>query len=84
MKPHNPFMNWGKNTVYKQIYHCIEKQYLRNTTIDETTKELLFEDENDKIKLKKIIKKIIKEKTYEDEKKQFAIRSTCNEIMNNL
>lgn len=84
MKPHNPFMNWGKRTVYKQINNCIEKEYLQNTTIDDTTKELHFEDEDDKRKLKKIIKKIIKEKTYEDEKRQFAIRSACNEIMNTI
>lgn len=82
MRPNNPFTDWGKRTVYKQINNCIEKEYLKNTTIDNETNALLITNEDDKIKLNKIIKKIIKEKTYEDEKKQFAIRSACNEIMN--
>jgi hypothetical protein len=81
MKPNNPFTNWANEAVYKQINNCIEKQYLQNTTIDEETKKILIADENDKIKLKKLMNKIIKEKTYEDEKKQYAIRSACNDMM---
>ena len=77
----NPFTDWAKKTVHKQIHNCIEKQYLKNTIIDDTG-SLLILDDYDKIRINKIMKKIIKEKTYEDEKKQFAIRSACNEIMN--
>ena len=80
----NPFTDWANQAVYKQIYNCIEKQYLQNTSIDIDTSELIIEDEYDKVRLKKLMKKIMKEKTYDDEKKQYAIRNTCNEIMNRL
>ena len=80
----NPFTDWANQAVYKQINNCIEKQYLQNTTIDVDTRELIIEDDDDKLRLKKLMKKIIKEKTYDDEKKQYAIRYTCNEIMNRL
>jgi len=82
MKPNNPFTNWGKRTVIKQINNCIDKNYLRNTTIDDETKEILITNEDDKNKIKKIMKKIIKEKTYDNEKKQYAIRDACTEIIN--
>lgn len=84
MKPNNPFTNWGKRTVYKQINHYIDNKYLQNTTVDNETNKILITNEDDKVKLKKIIKKIIKEKTYEDEKKEYAIRNAYNEIMNKL
>ena len=80
----NPFTDWANQAVYKQINNCIEKQYLQNTTIDVDTRELIIEDDDDKLRLKKLMKKIIKEKTYDDEKKQYALRSACNEIMNRL
>lgn len=84
MNPNNPFTNWGKRTVYKQINHYIDNKYLQNTTVDNETNKILITNEDDKVKLKKIIKKIIKEKTYEDEKKEYAIRNAYNEIMNKL
>lgn len=76
----NPFIYWANEAVYKQINNCIDKQYLQSTTIDVDTRELIIQDEDDKLRLKKLMKKIIKEKTYDDEKKQYAMRSACNEI----
>ena len=75
----NPFISWAEKYVFKQINYCINMNYLSNTHIINDI--YLHTTKDDKNKLKKIMLKIIKEKTYEDEKKQFALRKICNEII---
>lgn len=75
----NPFTTWAENLVFKQLKHYITVNYLSNTKI--INDMYIHTKKDDKHKLKKIMKKIIKEKTYEDEKKQFALRKICNEII---
>ena len=73
MKPNNPFTDWGKIMVYKQINHYIDNKYLQNTIVDNATNEILITNEHDKMKLKKIIKKIIKKNVMKMKKENMRL-----------
>ena len=72
---------WALRNVYKQITNSHNKGYI-NTQVEQETGELIiYKTGIEYYKLKKLMLKIIQEKTFEDEKKQFAIRRVCNDII---
>lgn len=77
----NPFLNWAEKIVYNQIKNCLEKGYLNDTFVDDETGEVILYNICEHKRLKKLMKKIIREKTFDDEKKQFAIRKICNNVI---
>ena len=77
----NPFTTWANVQVYKQIKHFISVGYLTDTVIDEEGEIIINTYSDDRKRCIKILKKIKREKTYEDEKKQFAIRKACDDLM---
>ena len=72
---------WALRNVFKQIKHCHERGYMNIDVEQETGELILYENFTEYHKLKKLMMKIMKEKTFEDEKKQFAIRRVCKDIV---
>lgn len=72
---------WALRNVFKQIKHCHERGYMNIDVEQETGELILYENFAEYHKLKKLMMKIMKEKTFEDEKKQFAIRRVCKDIV---
>jgi hypothetical protein len=72
---------WAQNYVLWQIKHFTDLGYF-NFHVETHTKELILYNKSDEYhKLAKLMRKIIKELTFEDEKKQYAIRKVCNDII---
>ena len=72
---------WALRNVFKQITNYHAKGYMGIDVEKETGELILYDNVKEYRKLKKLMMKIMKEKTFEDEKKQFAIRRVCNEII---
>lgn len=77
----NHRLPWAQNFVHKQIRNCTNLGYF-NFHVEKDTKELILYNKTEEYyKLEKLMKKIIKELTFEDEKQQYAIRKVCNDII---
>ena len=78
---HDDIHKWASKDVFNQISNCYKKKYMCIDVEKDTGEVILYGNEKHFEKLDKLMKKIISERTFEDEKKQYAIRKVCYDII---